>query len=140
MFALKNSGGVFQSLSYKPRYNHWLRYGMLSGNIITLSNDLILQQFAVFIMVYQPDIVRSTIATSDDLVFDSNNIERSPWEVFGQKCSRSASLFFFQCILILILVVTSVVCLSLAKTCEETTVWVAILTSSVGCILPSPRP
>lgn len=75
----------------------------------------------------------------ENLVFDSNNKERDPWSIFGQLWTRSAVLFGFQCLLITFLVITSVVCFALSKTCEESTVWVAILSSAVGYILPSPR-
>ena len=78
--------------------------------------------------------------TPQQIVFDSNNQERSPWFLLGRECSRSASLFFFQCFLIFILVSTSITCIALSKSCEESTVWVAILTWAVGYILPSPRP
>lgn len=76
-----------------------------------------------------------------EIVFDSknNNEERKPWEIFGHKVSRSALLFLFQCLLILILIVTSVICLALSQSCEETTVWIAVLSSAVCYCLPNPK-
>lgn len=75
----------------------------------------------------------------NDLVFDSDGVERRSWIFCGEHLPRSEIVFFAQTILVFILVIVSVACLALAKTCEETTVWVAVLSSSVGYMLPSPR-
>ena len=77
---------------------------------------------------------------AQDIIFDSENVERNPWTICGQKCSRSFLLFFYQCLLVLILTIMSVIRITLSTTCEEVTIWVAILTSSIGYMLPSPRP
>ena len=65
-------------------------------------------------------------------------------EFLGQYVLRNVLalfLFFsFQVIVILILVLTSVFRIILASTCEESSIWVAILSSCVGYVLPSPRP
>ena len=80
------------------------------------------------------------VVHTKEIIFDDNNEERQPWNVCGRKCSRSASLFIIQSSVVLILIVTSVVSILLSSSCEETTVWVAILSSVVGYILPNPRP
>ena len=77
--------------------------------------------------------------TASTLVFDEQNGERNPWTICSQECSRSFLFFSFQVIVILILVLTSVFRIILASTCEESSVWVAILSSCVGYVLPSPR-
>lgn len=77
--------------------------------------------------------------TLGQIVFDKNHAERPPWKILGLNCPRSALVFFIQSFLLLILVITSITSIILAKTCEETTVWVAILSSSVGYFLPSPK-
>ena len=74
-----------------------------------------------------------------EIVFKSASEERPPWSVCGRKCSRSASLFIIQSIVVFILILTSVVCIILSRSCEEKTVWVALLSSVVGFILPIPR-
>ena len=73
-----------------------------------------------------------------EIVFNSAREERPPWSVCGRKCSRSASLFIIQSI-VFILTLTSVVCIILSRSCEEKTVWVALLSSVVGFFLPIPR-
>ena len=72
------------------------------------------------------------------IVFNSASEERPPRSVCGRKCSRSASLFIIQCILVFNLILTSVVCIILSS-CEEKTVWVALLSSVVAFILSIPR-
>ena len=74
------------------------------------------------------------------LVFDNNDVERRSWIFCGERLPRSEIVFFVQTILVFILVLVSIGCLAFAKTCEETTVWIAILSSSVGYMLPSPKP
>ena len=60
-------------------------------------------------------------------VFDDNNQERQSWKCFGQTCNRSLVVFLSQFFVILLILE------------EETTVWIAILSSTVGYILPSPK-
>ena len=72
-----------------------------------------------------------------EIVFNSASEERPPWRVCGGKCSRSASLFIIRSIVVFLLILTSVVCI-IPSSCEKT-VWVALLSSVVGFILPIPR-
>ena len=76
---------------------------------------------------------------AEEIVFNSASEERPPWSVCGRRCSRSASLFMIQSIVVFFLIHTSVVCIILSRSCEEKTVWVALLSSVVGFILPIPR-
>ena len=74
-----------------------------------------------------------------DIVFDpKNQNERTPWTIFGYDCSRSLLIFMFQYILVCTLVISSLISLINSKSCEQTTLWVAILGSAVGYILPCP--
>ena len=74
-----------------------------------------------------------------NFVFDDNNQERQSWKCFGQTCNRSLVVFLSQFFVILVILVPCIVRITLATTCEETTVWIAILSSTVGYILPSPK-
>ena len=74
-----------------------------------------------------------------NFVFDDNNQERQSWKCFGQTCNRSLVVFLSQFFVILLILACCIVRITLAETCEETTVWIAILSSTVGCILPSPE-
>ena len=71
--------------------------------------------------------------------FDDNNQERQSWKCFGQTCNRSLVVFLSQFFVILLILACCIVRITLAETCEETTVWIAILSSTVGYILPSPK-
>ena len=74
-----------------------------------------------------------------NFVFDDNNQERQSWKCFGQTCNRSRVVFLSQFFVILLILACCIVRITLAETCEETTVWIAILSSTVGYILPSPK-
>ena len=73
-----------------------------------------------------------------DFIFDNNNQERPPWKICGRTCSRTAFLSIFHSLVVLILLF-SIINLIFARTCDERTVWIAILSSAVGYILPNPR-
>ena len=79
----------------------------------------------------QPDV--------GNFVFDENNEERRSWVFCSKTVPRSEIVFVAQTTLVFTLVICSIVCLAFAKTCEETTVWIAILSSSVGYMLPQPK-
>ena len=73
------------------------------------------------------------------IVFDDNNQERKSWACSGQTCSRSLIVFLSQLLVILLIVFGCSWRIQFSKTCDESTVWVEILCSAAGDILPSPR-
>ena len=75
----------------------------------------------------------------NNIIFDSDNIERKSWVFFGEKVPRSQVLFIVQVLIIFIVVLCSVIKLCISTKCEEVTVWVALLSSSIGYMLPSPH-
>lgn len=75
----------------------------------------------------------------DNIVFDANNDERPSWLFFGKQIPRSQTVFICQVILVFLLVSVSTICSILSPSCEERTFWVAILSSSVGYLVPSPK-
>ena len=72
-------------------------------------------------------------------VFDNNNQEKKFWSRLEQTCSRSLIVFLSQLFVILLIIFGCFWRIHLSKTCEESTVWVGILCSAAGYILPSPR-
>ena len=72
-------------------------------------------------------------------VFDDNNQERKCWSCLGQTCSRPLMVFLSPLYVILLIIFGCFWKIHLSKTCDESTVWVGILCSAAGCILPSPR-
>ena len=74
-----------------------------------------------------------------NFVFDEENHERKSWKFYGRTCNRSLLVFMCQYFVIVLKIACAIVRIMLSITCEETTVWVAILSRTVGYILPSPK-
>jgi hypothetical protein len=73
------------------------------------------------------------------LVFDTNNEERGSWKCLKYTISRSLAVFLSQVIVALFMIVFSCVNIYLSKRCEDSTIWIAILSSAVGYFLPNPK-
>lgn len=67
----------------------------------------------------------------------SNNSNGSKWHLFGRHVPRSEIVFFFQVILVYIVVIVSIVNLSIGRSNDK--LWIALLSSSLGYILPCPN-
>ena len=76
-----------------------------------------------------------------DFVYDSNESERSSWKFCNNiNLPRSEVVFFVQMFVIFWLMTLCIIKLAFSfSTCEETSVWISILSSLVGYILPNPR-
>lgn len=75
----------------------------------------------------------------DNFVYDKNKKERAPWKFCCTTIPRSEVVFFVQVFVILILLLFCVYKLGCGKlSCEENAVWVSLLSSVVGYILPNP--
>lgn len=77
-----------------------------------------------------------------DANFDENNSNSGGsngrhWAFFGRKIPKSEFVFFCQVLLIYIVVITSIVNLTINGG-EEGKLWTALLSSSIGYLLPSP--
>ena len=71
-----------------------------------------------------------------NFVFDDNNQEPKTWKCFGQTCNIPLVVF---CPKFFVNLACCIVRITLAKTCEETTIWIAISSSTGGYILHSPK-
>ena len=58
------------------------------------------------------------------------------WRLFGRRLPKSEVTFFAQVIIIYIIIITCVVNISLGN--GDNNLWVALLSSSIGYLLPSP--
>jgi len=58
------------------------------------------------------------------------------WHFFGSVLPRSEIVFFVQVILVYIVVIVSIVNLTIGSQTDK--LWIALLSSSIGYILPSP--
>ena len=73
--------------------------------------------------------------------FEKESSNKSSWKFCNQTTlPRSEVVFFVQIFVILLLKSFCIVRLTVLKpNCEETSVWISILSSLVGYILPNPR-
>ena len=72
---------------------------------------------------------------------EKESSNKSSWN-FCNKVTLPLSevVFFVQMFVILILITLCIIKLTVLKpTCEETSIWISILSSLVGYILPNPR-
>ena len=76
-----------------------------------------------------------------ETLFEKQSSGKSTWKFCNQiTLPRSEVVFFVQMFVILMRIVLCIVKLTVLKpTCEETSVWISILSSLVGYILPNPR-
>ena len=75
----------------------------------------------------------------DKIVSDDQKVGRGSWSCLGQTCSRSVVVFLSQFYEILLIICVCFWRIHLAKTCDESTIWVGTLCSAAGYILPSPK-
>ena len=73
------------------------------------------------------------------LIFDDQNQERRSWKFCTYSVPRSEVVFICQVSIIFFMIIFSCINLYVSKKCEDTTIWVAILSSAVGYILPNPK-
>ena len=61
------------------------------------------------------------------------------WPVFGHKLPKSQIVYFTQVIILYTVIITSIVNLTILKTDDASgKLWTALLSSSIGYILPNP--
>ena len=58
------------------------------------------------------------------------------WRIFGRRMPKSEAVFFSQTILIYLVVLTCIINLSCSN--SNSSIWIALLSSSLGYILPNP--
>jgi len=77
----------------------------------------------------------------NEIVFDKDNIERKSWKFCNSiSLPRSEVVFFSQLFIIFIIISVSIIKLCFYEVdCDEMPVWVMLLSSSVGYILPNPK-
>ncbi len=68
-------------------------------------------------------------------IFESG--DQQVWKVWGREVSRSALVFFFQITILYISIITCFANLTLKNGPSE--LWIALLSLSLGSILPSPK-
>ena len=76
-----------------------------------------------------------------NVVFDVSNKKRPPWRCCSNSTVPMSEVIFFVQVSIIVLMI--ILCFSmlflLSESCEEKSTWIALLSSLVGYILPSPK-
>lgn len=75
------------------------------------------------------------------IIFDDQNHERRSWK-FCNKITlpRSEVVFFTQMVAVMLIIVISSVKLGFySNKCEDKNIWIILLSSTVGYILPNPH-
>ena len=84
------------------------------------------------------DRVSSNTPDEPDGVFDVDSLDETQWDVMGKAFPRSEIKYFAQVFIIYIVIITCLVNLSLG-TSDLNNLWVSLLSSCIGYMLPSPH-
>ena len=72
----------------------------------------------------------------ESVIRSASQTSGNSWVVFGHRVPKNEVVFFSQIIIVYIVIITSIVNLSIGRT--DSSLWVALLSSSIGYILPNP--
>ena len=72
-------------------------------------------------------------------VYNEDLTEKRSWKFCDRHISRSLVVFLTQVIIGAFMIVFSCVNIFVSTRCEDTTIWIAVLSSAVGYFLPNPR-
>lgn len=75
-----------------------------------------------------------TRGLEDDI--ESSKSQNGKWHLFGKACPKTEIVFFVQVFLVYIVVIVAIVNLTIGRADDK--LWTALLSSSIGYILPSP--
>ena len=77
----------------------------------------------------------------DNIVYDVNGLERRSWKFCNSiSLPRSEVVFFTQIFIIFVIIGTSLYKLCFNHlNCDEKPIWISLLSSAVGFILPNPQ-
>ena len=72
----------------------------------------------------------------DNIDVEQHSHSSSTWHFFGKILPRSEIVFFVQVVLVYIVVIVSIVNLTIGSDSDK--LWITLLSSSIGYLLPSP--
>lgn len=75
----------------------------------------------------------------NSFVYNDDNVEQQAWKFCDKNVSRSFVVFITQVFVACFMIVFSCCNIYLSDRCEETTIWIAVLSSAVGYFLPNPK-
>ena len=123
-------------------FEFWYMKQLPSKSTKNIAFYIILVSIHFSINYFSPMNQRDEVdAGINNLVFDVNNKERPPWRCCSNSTvPRSEVIFFVQVSIIVLMII---LCFSmlflLLESCEEKSIWIALLSSLVGYILFNPK-
>ena len=67
---------------------------------------------------------------------EDDEVDANGWHIFGRECPKEEIVFLCQVIILYTVIVVSIYNLTVAH--DDSTVWTALLSSSLGYLLPNP--
>ena len=71
-----------------------------------------------------------------DITAAEEEIDANGWHIFGRECPKEEIVFLCQVIILYTVIVVSIYNLTVAH--DDSTLWTALLSSSLGYLLPNP--
>ncbi|RLJ22610.1 hypothetical protein DJ031_00480 [bacterium endosymbiont of Escarpia laminata] len=78
----------------------------------------------------------TTTVVEEEEEVDAPSPQTTPWHIFGTACPKEEIVFVCQVIVLYSVILISIYNLSVGH--ENPTLWTALLSSSLGYLLPSP--
>ena len=79
----------------------------------------------------------SCVAESEvDITGVDDEVDANGWHIFGRECPTEEIVFLCQVIILYTVIVVSIYNLTVAH--DDSTLWTALLSSSLGYLLPNP--
>ena len=72
----------------------------------------------------------------EDDCTDASNNNSAPWHLFGVKCPKEEIVFLCQIVILYTVIVISIYNLTVGH--DDSNLWTALLSSSLGYLLPNP--
>ena len=93
------------------------------------------------ITVSEVDITRAVPAVDEvDITDEVDTVEKhigtDGWHIFGTECPKEEIVFLCQIVILYTVIVLSIYNLTVAH--DDSTLWTALLSSSLGYLLPNP--
>ena len=71
-----------------------------------------------------------------DITAADDEVDANGWPIFGRECPKEEIVFLCQVIILYTVIVVSIYNLTVAH--DDSTLWTALLSSSLGYLLPNP--
>ena len=71
-----------------------------------------------------------------DITAADDEVDVNGWHIFGRECPKEEIVFLCQVIILYTVIVVSIYNLTVAH--DDSTLWTALLSSSLGYLLPNP--